>query len=113
MAVSKIIPSGLTDGQALKITQTATAGNTFHTADASAKDHIFMWAINRDTVNRTLTIELGGATAPDQNVPVVVEPNVPTPVLIGAVLTNSKTVKAFADAANVISVWGEVNRYSG
>lgn len=109
--VTPVVPSGLTDGQALKITTTATAGNTFHTADASAKDEVWMWAVNKDTVNRLLTVEFGGASA-DQNITVDLPPNEPILVLAGPRITNSKTVKAFAAVANVVAVWGNVNRYS-
>lgn len=110
--VSPIIPSGSTDGAPVKITATATAGTLFHTADASGKDEVWMWAVNRDTVNRLLTVELGGATAPDFNVTIDLPPNEPILVLAGVRLTNSKTVKAFVAAANVVSVFGNINRYT-
>lgn len=111
MSVTKVVPSGLTDGQALIIDQTATVGNTFHTADAAAKDFIYMWAVNKHSADVKITIEFGGAET-DQNITVDLEPNIPTPVLIGGLLTGSKTCKVFADTADVVSVWGHVDRHT-
>lgn len=109
--LTTVIPSGTTDGQALIISQTATPGNTFHTADAAAKDAVILWAVNMHTADVDLTIEFGGA-ATDQNIKVTLEPKVPTPVLTGARLTNSKTVKCFASVTNVVKVWGNVDRHT-
>ena len=109
--ITPVIPSGLTDGQALLVAQTATAGDTFHTAHATALDEVWMWAMNKHTATVVLTVEYGGAGA-GQNLKVDLAPNEIALVLPGARLTNSKTVKAFAGTTNVIALFGNVNRYT-
>lgn len=111
--ISKIIPSGSTDGKPVKIAATATAGTTFHTAHASALDEITMYLTNTDTVDRQVTIEFGGATAPDWNVIINVPAKDTVLAVPGIPLTNSTTCKAFAAAANVVNMLGYVNRISG
>lgn len=113
-----IIPlSGSTQGQAIKVVATATAGTAVHTTGTSATivDRIWLWAFNSDTADRTLTIEMGGATAPDQNI-VLTIPFKQGRVLVvdGEILLGNGaaglTVKAFASAANVVTVAGYVLR---
>jgi hypothetical protein len=111
-AVTPVIPSGSTDGAPVKIAATATAGTLFHTADVAAKDEVWMWLTNTDAVDRNVTVELGGATAPDYNVKFIVPAGETILALAGTRLTNSKTVKAFASAANVVNMFGNINRYS-
>lgn len=111
---SKINFSGSTDGRNIKVVATATAGTTIHTAHASNKDEIWLWAQNTDTTDRKITIEFGGTTAPDD----LIEYTVPAEdgmylIIPGLVLTNSLVVKAFAATANVIVVNGYVNRITG
>jgi hypothetical protein len=103
--------SSSTDGKPIKVVATATAGTAVHTADATAWDEVWLWAFNSDTVLRTLTIEFGGATAPDQNIVVDIPPKSGLLLVVpGLILTNSATVKAFASSANVVTVSGYVNR---
>lgn len=106
--------SGSTDGKAIKITQTATAGDTIHTAVAGTTagtfDEIWLWAYNGHTAAVTLTIEFGGATVPDQNIVLnVASKSGLTPVVPGFILQNGLVVKAFASVANVITLNGFVN----
>lgn len=105
--------SGSTDGKMIKITTTATAGDTIHTAHATALDEIWLWAVNSDTTDRKLTIEYGGATSPD----CLIEVTIPAEsglisVVPGLLLTNSLVVKAFCATANVVMIGGYVNRIS-
>ncbi len=69
-AVAKIPFSGSTQGQGIKIVQTATAGTTVHTTGTSATviDEVWLWLWNSHTADVLVTIEFGGATAPDQNI---------------------------------------------
>lgn len=106
--------SGSTDGKAIKVVQTATAGDTIHTAVAGTTagtfDEIWLWAYNGHTAAVTLTIEFGGATVPDQNIVV----DVPfksglIPIVPGLILQNGMVVKAFASVANVVTIGGFVN----
>lgn len=106
--------SGSTDGLAIKITQTATAGDTIHTAVAGTTagtfDEIWLWAYNGHTADVSLTIEFGGATVPDQNIVVTIPYKAgAVPVIPGWILQNEKVVKAFASVANVITITGFVN----
>ncbi len=106
--------SGSTDGKAIKITQTATAGDTIHTAvegtTAGTFDEIWLWAYNGHTDTVVLTIEYGGATVPDQNIVVTLASKVGlVPIVPGFILQNSMVVKAFASVANVVTLNGFVN----
>lgn len=110
--------SASTDGKAIKIAATATAGTLIHTADASATpgaggvwDEIYLWAFNSSASPVVLTIEHGGPTAPDQNIVQTIAPQSGLVlVLPGVILQNSATVKAFAGTTNVVTVLGYVNR---
>jgi hypothetical protein len=116
--MSTIVPriaSGSTNGKATLVVATATAGTLLHTAvtGTDSHDEIFVYAFNSDTVTRTLTIEFGGATAPDQNI----VQDIPSKaglylVVPGLRLQNGLTVKAFASAASVVTCYTEVNRYT-
>ena len=106
--------SGSTDGKAIKITQTATAGDTIHTAVSGTTpgtfDEIWLWAYNGHTSNVVLTIEFGGASVPDQNIVLTVPSKSGlVPVVPGFILQNGMVVKAFAATANVITINGFVN----
>lgn len=106
--------SGSTDGKAVKVAAVATAGTLIHTAVAGTTagtfDEIWLWAFNSSANIITLTIEFGGATAPDENIVV----DIPgrrglVPVVPGLILQNGLTVKAFASAADLITLSGFVN----
>ena len=106
--------SGSTDGKAIKVTQTATAGDTIHTAVAGTTagtfDEIWLWAYNGHTADVTLTIEFGGATVPDQNIVMTIPFKAGLiPVVPGFLLQNGMVVKAFASVANVVTLNGFVN----
>ena len=106
--------SGSTDGKAIKVVATATAGTTIHTAVAGTTagtfDEVWLWAYNGHTVDVTLTIEFGGAGVPDQNIVVTIPYKAGlVPVVPGLLLQNTMVVKAFASVANVITLNGYVN----
>jgi len=108
---SKVRLSGGTDGRNVKVAATATPGTIIHTAHATALDEIWLWAGNTDTIDRKLIIEWGGTTAPDDLIEVTI-PGESGLVLVvpGFLLTNSAVVRAFAAAANVLTINGYVNR---
>lgn len=115
MAISKIELSGSTDGRPIKVVATATAGTTIHTAAATTGadnyDEIWLWAYNSDVADRTLTIEFGGTTAPDDTIMLTLAYQSGLYLVIpGLILQNSLVVKAFASAANVVTISGYVNR---
>ena len=110
--------SGSVDGKPIKLTQTSSDASpepeTIHTAVAGTTagtfDEIWLWAFNSHTGNIKLTIEFGGADAPDQNIIITIPALAGlVPVVPGLILQNGATVKAFASSANVITIIGFVN----
>ena len=103
--------SGGTDGRNVLVVATATPGTLIHTAHATSLDEVWLWAVNSDTVDRKLTIEFGGVTAPND----LIEATVPFEsgamiVVPGWLVSNSVVVRAFAATASVVVVNGYVNR---
>lgn len=117
MALAKRVLSGSTHGRPIKVAATATPGTTIHTAtsesDEGRYDEIYLFATNTDSSSRTLTIEWGGTTSPDDLVTdaFTIPPSVgPVLIIPGLVLRNSLVVKAFASSANVVLISGFVHR---
>ena len=108
---SKQLLSGSIDGKAIKVVQTATAGTLVHTAHASALDEVWLYAYNGHSADVVLTVEFGGASVPDQNIVLTVSTKSGLALVVpGLILTNSKTLRAFAATANVITLSGYINR---
>ena len=110
---TKAILSGSTSGKGVLVAATATAGTLIHTAVAGATDfdEIWIYAVNTSSSSVKLTIEYGGATAPDDNIEVTVLPEAGlVTVVAGLLLNGGLTVKAFAGTANVVTVHGFVNQ---
>lgn len=98
-------------GKGIKVAATATPGTTIHTADATAKDEIWLWAYNSDTAAKKLTIEFGGTGSPDDTIEQTIPPESGAVLVIpGWILSNSLVVKAFCATANVVMINGYVNR---
>lgn len=112
MSITKLKPSGSADGKPIKITAAATPGTTFHAAHATALDEIYMYLSNTDTVDRSVTVEFGGTLDPDNHLVFIVPAGETMLAIAGIPLTNSLSVAAFADAANVVTMSGYVNRVS-
>jgi hypothetical protein len=110
---TKAILSGSTSGKGVLVATTATAGTLIHTAVAGATDfdEIWIYAVNSSSSSVKLTIEYGGATAPDDNIEVTVLPEAGlVTVVAGLLLNGGLTVKAFAGTASVVTVHGFVNQ---
>lgn len=113
-----LIPfSNSLQGKPIKVAATGTAGTAIHTTGISATviDRIYLFAFNSDTVDRTLTIEFGGVTAPDQNIVTTVPFKTGLLLIIDGLplLGNGAvglTIGAFASSANVVTVSGYVLR---
>ena len=113
---TKVKLGGSTDGRAIKVAATATAGTTIHAGSTTATtyDEIWLYAQNTDTSAVKLTLEWGGTSAPDD----LIELTVPAEsglVLVapGLLLKGNATaliVRAFAATANVITIHGYVNQ---
>ena len=105
--------SGSTNGRPILIAAVATPGTLLHTATAVADtfDEIWIWIQNTDTVDRKVTIELGGVTAPND----LIEETVPFEsglllLVPGLTLNGGVVVRAFAATASVLTAVGYVNR---
>ena len=113
---SKQLLSGSTNGKAVKVAATATAGTTIHTAVSGSSniDEIWIYAVNSSASSVKLTIEWGEATAPDGNIEVTVLPEAGLVTVIPGLLIKGNAtplvVKAFAGTANVICINGFVNQ---
>lgn len=110
---TKMVPSGSTTGMGIKVVATATLGTLFHTAVSGTTnfDEIWMWLFNSDTVSHNVTIEFGDATAPDHNIVITIPPKAGLICAVpGLILQNGLVVTVFADAANVVTMTGYVNR---
>lgn len=105
--------SGSTDGRGVKVAATSSPGTTIHTADASAKDEIYLYAFNSDSSQLWLVIQFGGTTSPDDSIKIFIPSETGLLLVVpGLILTNSAVVRAFAESANKIMVHGFVNRIS-
>lgn len=112
---SRILLSGSTSGRPIKVAATATPGTAVHTAIAGAVayDEVYLWATNTDSSTRTLTVEFGGTTDPDDLIVKtysIPANSPPIPIVTGQVLNGGLLVKAFASSANVVLISGFVNR---
>jgi hypothetical protein len=111
---TKTLLSGSTNGKAIKVAETATAGTTIHTAvsGTASLDEVWLYAHNSSASTVKLTLEWGEATAPDGNIEINVGAEGTGLVLVspGILLQNSLVIKAFAGTADVITLTGYVNR---
>jgi len=113
--INSVILSASTDGRPIKVVATGTPGTTVHTAvnATGQRDHVTLWACNTDSVSRTLTIQWGGTTAPDDHTgPITLPPNAGDAlVLLNRPIAGGLLVRAFASAADVVTITGTVFRY--
>lgn len=116
---TKLTLSGSTDGRAIKVVQTATAGTLIHTGSSTATvyDEIWLYAQNTDTTARKLTIEWGGVSAPDDLIELTVSAEsglvlVAPGLLIKGNASTALVVRAFCSSADVVTIHGYVNRIS-
>ena len=113
-----LIPfSGSTQGQAVLVAATSSAGTTIHTTGTSATivDRISVWAYNAHSGDVLLTIEFGGATAPNQNIVQTITAKTGLMLVVDGLIllgngSAALTVKAFAATTNVITLSGYVMR---
>lgn len=110
-----VLLSGSTNGRPVLVAATATPGTTIHTVSSTTGvfDEITLWAQNTDTIDRKLTIEFGGVTSPND----LLEMTIPAEagallVVDGVRLTGGVVVRAFAASANLVTLIGNVNRYT-
>ena len=102
-----------TDGSAMKVTGTISAtAITVHTAHATSLDEVTLYAWNSAATAKLLTLEIGGSTDPDKIIEVQLEPNTAglQCVLPSIRVTGSITIEAFAETADVITLYATINR---
>lgn len=108
--------SGSTDGRGIKVAATSTPGTLVHTALASTAanewDEVTLWAVNSSGSAVSLTVQMGGTNSPDDLITV----NVPAgggllQVIPGLVMQNGIEIRAFAAIANVLVIFGSIQRY--
>jgi len=113
---TKQILSGSTDGRAIKVAATSSAGTTIHTGPTATAtiDEVWLYAQNTDTTARKLTIQWGGTTSPDDEIELTVGAEsglvLVAPGLLIKGNSTALVVRAFAATANVITIHGYVNR---
>jgi hypothetical protein len=113
---TKVKLSGSTDGRAIKVAATATAGTLLHTGSTTSTtyDEVWLYAQNTDTSAVKLTIEWGGTTSPDDLIEVTVQPEAGLVCIAPGLLIKGNAtalnVRAFAASANVITIHGFVNQ---
>lgn len=115
MGMSAIKLSGSTDGRGIKVAATGSPGTAVHTAisgtGADNFDELYLEVFNSHTADVVLTLEFGGTTAPDDNIVATIPPKKGLiPVVMGRKLQNGVAVKAFADNANKLVLFGDAIR---
>ncbi len=111
MAVfTKEFLSGSTNGKAILISATSSAGTTLHTVGVSAIDELWIYAYNNDVSAINLTIEWGGTTTTDQITQSIPSKQGLVLIIPGLVLSNSLVIRGFASTGNQITITGFVNR---
>lgn len=111
---TKKILSASNDGEGIAIAATSTPGTTLHTGSSTATtiEEVWLYAANVGTAGVNLTLLFGG-TGTEDSVTVYVEPYIGLqPIVTGLVLKGNatpKVVRAYAQTANVINVFGYIN----
>ena len=108
--ITKVIPTGSVSGKPIKVVAIATLGTPFHTAHATALDEVTMYLTNTDTIDRAVTVEFGGVTAPDNQMRFIVPAGETILAVPGVPLTGSLVVTVFAAVANLVTMFGYINR---
>ena len=113
---SKELLSASTDGRAIKVAATATAGTLIHTGSTTATtiDEVWLYAVNSDSTDRKLTLEWGGVTVPDDLIELTIGAEAGLVLVAPGLLIKGNStallVRAFAATANVVDIHGYVNR---
>jgi hypothetical protein len=116
---TKVHLSASTGGQPIKVVATASTGTTIHTTGTSATtiDEVWLYATNTDSVARTLTIEYGGVTNPDNRIILTISAQSGLTIAVaGLILSGTgavgRSITAYGSSTNVINLVGYVNRIS-
>lgn len=112
---TKKILSGSTDGRPVLVAATSSPGTTIHTGSSSASviQEVWLYASNPSGVARTVTVQWGGTTSPNDHTTFVLPAQSGLVVVApGLVLRGNATplvIRAFADSASQVNITGFVN----
>lgn len=115
---SKVHLSASTGGRSIKITTTSSTGDAIHstTTSSSTIDEVWLYATNTGSSSVVLTLEWGGTSNPDDRIVAAVPPQSTVTLIPGHIISGTgsaaRTIRAFASSANVINVFGYINRIS-
>lgn len=115
---AKTTLSGSTDGKAVLVAQTATAGTLLHTGPTNTAHfhEVWLYAVNTSASGVKLTIEWGDTSSPSSHIELTVAAEAGLTLVVPGLLlkgnASALTVRAFAGTTNVISVHGFVNTIS-
>ena len=108
---SKQMLNQAVSGTPVLIAATSTPGTSIHLpAIAGVIDETWLWATNVHTAAVVLTIEWGGTTSGFVQKVTIPAAEGLFQIVPGIPILSGVTVKAFAATANVINIWGFVNR---
>lgn len=110
---TKRLLSGSTNGKAIKVAQTGSAGTLIHTAvsGTSDLDEIWLYCVNSSAASVKLTVEWGETAAPEGNIEGTIGPEAGLYLFVpGLLLQNGLEIRAFAGTGNVLLIHGFVNR---
>ncbi len=105
--------SGSTNGKGIKLAHiTSTSAETIHTAPAGVDiDLVTLWAVNQDTVDHTVTLGWGAVVDPDNRITVTVPAQAgPVAICDRMPLSGALAITAWASTANVVMLYGTVER---
>ena len=115
MPIAPMIPSGSTSGRCILVVAVATPGTLLHTAVAGADDmdEVYIYVSNADTVERDVTLELGGVTSPGDTITKTIQPLDGELLMVpGRRFNGGVVLRAFGSAASVLTASLTVNRYT-
>lgn len=109
--------SGSTNGRPIAIAATMTPGTLIHQSlnqsGINIGHQIYLSATNLDSADHVLTIQFGGTSTSDEILIKVPAGTQVQNILNGDnFINNGVIVRAFADSANKINVYGMINIYS-
>jgi hypothetical protein len=112
---SKVKLSASTSGRPIKVAATGSAGTIIHTTLGTAStDEVYLYANNTDLTTKTLVIQWGGTSSPDDSIIVGIAAQAGIFLVIpGLILVDTGsalTIRAYTDTTNVINITGYVNR---
>lgn len=113
-AFSKHPLSGSTNGRPIEIIATGSPGTTLHTVGAtatSARDMVYLWAVNSSASDMDINLELGGTATTDVCTIEITKQDGPVLICPGIAFTGTSSIfRAWATATGGLKVVGYVNR---